>query len=191
MGKQLALAEQIQIAGELAYRCDVFHTTWFAIASRESRDKYKEALNEHAEILVMCQAAHLFALVCALHSLFERREDTVNLPALSSKINDVAADELKRCEIVAGKVGKLRHNLFAHRSGKLTTEKAYALAGITSNDLRWLSARAAAIVRMFARELDLPAPLEAIGAKVAVTKLLDAIARDTNATWAGTADPIA
>lgn len=190
MAKKLDMAEQVKIAGELAYRCEVFHTTWFAIASREGREKYREALNQHAEILVMCQAAHLFALVCALHSLFEGNDDTVNLPTLSANAGDIAADELKKCEDVVCKVAKLRHNLFAHRSGKLTTERAYALATISSNDLRWLAGRAGAIVRILASELNLPAPPEAIGAQAAVKNLLDAVARDTHATWAGVPDPL-
>ena len=191
MAKTLPVAEQVKIAGELAYRCEVFHATWLAIASREGREKYREALDEHAEILVMCQAAHLFALVCALHSLFEGGSDTVNLPALSARVDDIAASELKRCQPIARKVAKLRHNLFAHRSGKLTTEQVYALAKISSDDFRLLANRASAIVRIIAHELNLPAPPEAIGARAAVTNLLDAVARDTRATWAGAPDPFA
>ena len=67
----------------------------------------------------MCQAAHLFALVCGLHSLFERAPDTLNLMAISDQLEGLGRIEIDDCDGVANKIAKLRHNLFAHRSPKL------------------------------------------------------------------------
>jgi hypothetical protein len=133
----------------------------------------------------------MFALVCALHSLFETDADTINLPTLSALAGDVAREQLEKSADVALKVLKLRHNLYAHRSGKLTVADIFALAKITPNELRFLVGRASAIVRIIADHLDLPAPPEARGARAAVANLLDALARDTLATWAGAPDPFA
>lgn len=127
----------------------------------------------------------MFALVCALHNLFDPRRDTVNLPNLSAFANDAAAQQLERCADVARKVKKLRHKFYAHRSGSLTTAEIFRLAEITPNELRFLANRASAIIRMIARELDLPDPPEAIGPRAAINNLLDAVARDCQATLEG------
>jgi len=162
----------------LAYRAEVFHAAWFAIASREGRSRYGAALAEHAEILVMTQAAYMSALVVTLHSLFEQSGRTVNLPNISKQLELVAADDLERCAPMTIKVARLRHNIFAHRSGKLSKEDVFKLAGISSNDMRWLAGRAASISRQFHRHLELPAPPEAIGARAAIENLLSAVERD-------------
>jgi hypothetical protein len=134
------------------------------------------------------QGAHMFALVCGLHSLFERKPDRINLPTLSALADNVAVNELAQSAEVARKVEKLRHNLYAHRSGSLTVAEIFALANLKPNELRFLATRASAIVRIIASQLNLPAPPEAIGARVAIENLLDAVARDTVATWARAPD---
>jgi len=178
MTQNLPIAEQVRIAGELAYRAKVFHAAWFAIASREGRSRYGAALTEHAEILVMTQAAHMSALVVTLHSLFERSAKTVNLPNISKQLEHLAADDPERCVPMTVKIARLRHNIFAHRSGKLSKEDVFKLAGLSSNDMRWLAGRAASISRQFHRHLELPAPPEAIGARAAIENLLAAVERD-------------
>ena len=179
MARKMPIAEQVRIAGELAYRAEVFHAAWFAIASREGRANYGAALAEHAEILVMTQAAHMSALVVTLHSLFEQSSKTVNLPNISKQLEHLAADDLERCIPMTVKIAQLRHNIFAHRSGKLSKEDVFKLAGISSNDMRWLAGRAAAISRQFHRHLDLPAPPEATGGRAAIENLLAAVERDS------------
>jgi len=92
----------------------------------------------------------------------------------------LAGDLLEKSESIAKKVAKLRHNIFAHRSGKLTKEDVFALAKITPNDMRLLAERAMSVSRVFHAELGLPPPLEAIGARAAITNLLSAVARDSS-----------
>ena len=120
------------------------------------------------------------ALVVTLHSLFERSNRTVNLPAISAQLNDIAREELEKCSPISKKIAKLRHNIFAHRSGRLTKEDEFKLAAITPNDMRWLAGRAMAICRTFHRELGLEAPPEGIGARAAIENLLDAVERDSS-----------
>lgn len=180
MADKLDITEQVRIAGELAYRVQVFYEAWFAIASRDGRAEFRQAFDYHAEILVMTQAAHMSALVVTLHSLFERSPRTVNLPNISKQLGGVAGEMLEKSEEIAKKVAKLRHNIFAHRSGKLTREDVFALAKITPNEMRLLATRAMSISGMFHAELGLPPPLEAIGARAAINNLLSAVARDSS-----------
>jgi hypothetical protein len=191
MAKALPLAEQVKIAGELAFKCETFYATWVAIAGRDSRSKYRDALATHPEILMSIQSANMFALVCGLHSLFEKDRRHVTLPALSERADDIAAKQLAQTAEIARKVAKLRHTQYAHRSGKLTTSAAFKEADLTPNNLKWLAMKASAIARIIAHHLELPPPPEAIGARAAVANLLDAVARDTLATWAGAPDPFA
>lgn len=183
MSEQLSLAEQVSIAGELTYRAEIFHAAWFAIASREGRERHRVALVDHAEILVMTQAAHMSALVVTLHSLFEVSRRTVNLPGISKQLDDAQAPELQACAPIAKKVAKLRHNLFAHRSGRLSKQDIFKLAEITPNDLQWLAFKASAISRVFHRLAGLPDPPAAIGARAAILNLLDSVSRDAEASW--------
>jgi AbiU2 len=187
MPKLLPIADQVTIAGELAYRCEVFYATWIAIAGRDSRARYRPAFDAHTEIWLTIQAAHVFALICTLHSLFETdsKKQKLTLQALSAHADDVAADLIAKSAVIARKVATLRHTFFAHRSGKLTTAEAFALAKVTPNEIRLLATRASAIVRIIAAHLDLPSPPQAIGARAAITNLMDAVARDTNATLRG------
>lgn len=191
MAKPLPLAEQVAIAGDLAVRCETYYATWLAIANRHNRTKYRVALEAHPEILMSIQGANMFALVCGLHSLFEKDRRHVTLPALSEKAGNVAAEQLAQSAEVARKVAKLRHTQYAHRSGTHTTSAAFKAADLTPNELRQLAIKASAIVRVIARHLNLPAPVEATGPRVAIENLLDAVARDTLATWSGTPDPFA
>lgn len=179
MAARLEIAEQARIASELAYRAEVFHTAWFAIASKAGRTEFRPAFESHAEILVMTQAAHMSALVVTLHSLFERSDRTVNLPAISKQLGGVGKDMLEKCEPIAKKVAQLRHNMFAHRSGSLTREDVFTLAAITSNDMRLLATRAMSVCRMLHAALDMPPPREAIGARAAIENLLSAVTRDS------------
>jgi hypothetical protein len=191
MAKPLPLSEQVAIAGDLAVRCETYYATWLAIADRHNRTKYRVAYEQHPEILMSIQGAQMSALVCGLHSLFERKAGRINLPTLSALAEDVAAEQLAKSAEAAAKVLTLRHNLYAHRSGSLTVADIYRLAEIKPNDLRFLAGRASAIVRIIARHLGLPEPVEAIGKRAAIENLLDAVARDTLATSVGAPDPFA
>jgi hypothetical protein len=117
VAKSLPLAEQVTIAGELAVKCETYYATWLAIAGGESRAKYRDALGTHPDILMSMQGAHMFALICGLHSLFERKANRINLPTLSALADDVAAEQLVKSAEVAGKVEKLRHNLNRYLGG--------------------------------------------------------------------------
>ena len=178
MGAKLDVADRVKIAADLSYRAQVFHATWFGIASRDGRAKYAHALDEHAEVLIMAQAAHMVALVCALHSLFERSVKTVNLPAIDAELGGIAGDLIEEAQVTAAKVAKLRHNLFAHRSGRLTQAEIYRLAAITPDDLRWLAIKSSAIVRRFCDHLELEVPVDADHARSGIESLLDAVSRD-------------
>ncbi len=120
------------------------------------------------------------AFVVTLHSLFEKSKKTVNLPTLSAELGGAAQDKLSECTAVAKKIAKLRHNIFAHRSGRLTKEEVFGLASITPNEMRLLVIKAQAICRIMHRQVDLPLPFEMIGARAAIDNILSAVQRDSH-----------
>jgi hypothetical protein len=178
LGKPLEIEQRAVIASEMAYRCQVHHEAWFAIANRDNRKKYRDVLDEHAEILVLTQAAHLVALVCTLHALFETAAKRLSLPNLSKELGGLGASELAECLPICSKVEKLRHKLYAHRAPNLSREQIFDLAAITPNELGELARRAVEITDLFIGKLGLPDVPKAIGARAGIENLLDALARD-------------
>jgi len=102
----------------------------------------------------MCQAAHLFALVCGLHSLFERAPDTVNLMAISDQLEGLGRIEIDDCDGVAKKIAKLRHNYLRTDRPNYWGPGIFKLAQITPNEMDWLAARAATVSRLFPNAWD-------------------------------------
>ncbi|MEO7411614.1 MAG: hypothetical protein ABIU10_09935 [Sphingomicrobium sp.] len=181
MARALDISEQVETASELAYRAEVYHTTWFAIASRDDRASFAHAFDDHAEILMIMQGTAMTSLIVTLHNLFALRDDTVNLPRISRQMKDLGRDQLSNCAAAVTKVARLRHNVYAHRSGKLTIPDSFRLAAISGNDMRFLANRAMSLCRVFSHELRLPNPQEPIGAKAVIHNLLAALNRDASA----------
>ena len=186
MKQSLSIEARVAIAADQSIRAIVYHGLWFATASAEHRKKFWNGLAEHWDALRFYQAGQLYALVLTLSCLFERRRDTVNLRRLSVELDGLELRRIEAAEPTAKKIEKLRHHLFAHRSGRLDREGIYDLAQISSDEMKLLAQEAFEISASFCLHLKMPTPPEPTNAIGAGFDMLEALTRDakTNSPFA-------
>lgn len=149
MATPLPINEQLETAGDLVVRTRIFYDLWWFYEGAETRPQIIDAMNHYPEFFRFDSHAHFVAFVVHLAGLFERRDDTINLPGLLLELAEAkllepeAAAEaesiLNEAKPLIPKVIILRSNLFAHRSASLSYAKAFEKADVTANQLGHLS----------------------------------------------------
>ena len=149
MATPLPVDERLEIAGELVVRTRIFYDLWWFYENIETRPQILGAMNHYPEFFRFDSHAHFVAFVVHLAALFERRNDTINLPVLKAELEEAGALEsataasaeaiLNEAKPLIPKVIILRSNLFAHRSASVSYAQAFELADVTANQLGHLS----------------------------------------------------
>lgn len=121
---------------------------WWAYKNKENRPKYINTMNKYSLFFQTSIHAHFVALLIALYSLYEVRNDTYNIPTLLRRLRNEGAipvealDELDKLYAAAKplwiKVNILRNKAFGHRSVAHTPKEVFAEAKVTPNELREL-----------------------------------------------------
>lgn len=145
----LPFDEKISTACHLTVLSRRFFDVWWLYESSDSRPEVIQALNRFPEFFRFDSHAHFVAMVNHLASLYEKRPDTINFEALIQEASQgqlvasqALAEAQQRLQAVAAlrpKVAILRSNLFSHRSGSVSYQKAFDLAAITPFQLRDLT----------------------------------------------------
>ncbi|MBX3650159.1 MAG: hypothetical protein KF771_02140 [Burkholderiales bacterium] len=166
MATPLPIDERLDTAGHLVIRARIFYDVWWLYEGADTRPKIIHTMNHYPEYFRFDSHAHFLALVIHLAALFERRDDTINLPSLlaelaTSNLAPTATvtevqEILEEAAPLAQKTIILRSNLFAHRSASLSYAKAFEKADVTANQLGYLCELALQIVNqlLLARGLD-------------------------------------
>lgn len=123
---------------------------WWAYKSSDTRPVYIDVLNRYPQFFQTSLHAHFVALLTALYRLYEKREDTFNIPKLLRRLRDEGAlatdwlDELDAIYVALKplwiKVSILRSKAFGHRSTAHTVEEVFREAAVTPDELRDLVA---------------------------------------------------
>jgi hypothetical protein len=152
-------AEVIRLAG-LAIR---HFEVWRVYTEQSSRDRLLKALDQFADFVNLDQHAHQELCLLYLGTLFETRDNTINISALINEAS--AANELFCAEKIRAllndvnhlikKVHLLRGNAVAHRSDKLSRVATFAKAALSPDDLRMLVDEAEQIAFAIGRAFDL------------------------------------
>ena len=113
--------------------------------------EFANAMEPYSMFFQVARIAFLTTAVVGLHRLYDANPKTLSLEYVASRLNGLAlkhSDSLDRArvEIDAGrqlipKVTPLRHQLFAHRSAKSTTDEVFARAAVSPDDLFNLHSR--------------------------------------------------
>jgi AbiU2 len=154
--RHLPIDERLERAAQLVLRSRIFLDIWFYFESKDTRPAIIDTLNCFSEFFRFDIHAHFVAFIVHIAALFEKREDTINLPGLATELKQsnlisaqAAADVgalLSQADKVAPKVCILRSNLFAHRSATLSYDGAFKKAAITPGEMRDLTEIALKIV---------------------------------------------
>jgi hypothetical protein len=154
LSNRLPIDEQLETAGELVVRSRIFYDIWRFFEGEETRPNIIDVMNRYSEFFRFDAHAHFVTFIIQIAALFERRKDTINLPRLSTELQEIISAQNKT-EVVAllnqvaplvSKVNILRSNLFAHRSATLTYAESFQKASVTLNELRTLTEIALTIV---------------------------------------------
>lgn len=145
----LPIDERLERAGQLVVRSRIFFDLWFYFESAEAYPGIMDVMERFNEFFRFDPHAHFVAFVVHMAALFERRRDTINLPALAwdmKAANLISARDaaevgafLTEAMQVTPKVAILRNNLFAHRSASMSYADAFERAQVTANQLRDLT----------------------------------------------------
>jgi len=118
---------------------------WRVIRDPDTLKFHSETLNQHSAYFQVAVNAHFVAMILPLYRIFERRENSINLPQLIKKLRSNSTleedaltyleqklDELKPTWV---KIAVLRNEVFGHRSSKYDVSESFARAKISSDDL--------------------------------------------------------
>ena len=185
MKTHVPFSDRLQLAGQLVARARIFYDIWWFYEGADTRPKIIDTMNMYSEFFRFDSHANFVALVVYLGGLFEKRADTINLPALVSEAGasgtapaDVIAQAkslLAQVEALQPKVAILRSNLFAHRSASLSYAAAFRKAAIEPNQLRELTEVGLRVVNLFLVARRLPEQVFHGGARQHAEALLKAL----------------
>lgn len=117
---------------------------WWALEGEETRPRYIQAMNRHAEFFGFTETALLESIIVGLHRFFDKEPKTLSFPTLRERLTAEGVDPqaIQRFdELVAGlgavasRVETIRHTVFAHRSAGLAYDDAFKKAGVTNNEV--------------------------------------------------------
>jgi hypothetical protein len=163
--RHLPIEERLERAAQLIVRSRIFLDIWFYFESEDTRPAILDTMNCFSEFFRFDIHAHFVAFIVHIAALFERRQDTINLPGLAKELKQsnlisaqTAAETdalLSQAGPLAKKVCILRSNLFAHRSANLPYDEAFKKAAVTPSEMRALTEIALKIVNhlLLARQL--------------------------------------
>ncbi len=149
MPNPLPIDKRLETAAQLVLRTRIFYDIWRFFEGKETRPAIIDTMRCYSEFFRFDPHAHFVAFVVHVAALFEKRNDTVNLPRLAKESKEsgliYAQDAMeldalfRQATPLASKAAILRNNLFAHRSATLSYADAFKKAAVTPNELRDLT----------------------------------------------------
>jgi hypothetical protein len=141
----LPINKRLETAAQLVVRSRIFYDVWFYFEGPETRPKMVDVIQRFGEFFRFDPHAHFVAFIVHMAALFEKRNDTINLPGLAKEMKaaglipaqDAAEIDalLSKATQLAPKIAVLRNNLFAHRSALVSYAAAFQEVGVTANQL--------------------------------------------------------
>ena len=119
------------------------YDVWSALSGPDTAPKYQKEMQRHSLFFSTSARANLIAALVALYRIYERRQDSYNIPHLINLLPKLFSEkELEDIEALHNqakpiwvKVCILRNKVFGHRAKSHTIEEAFAEAGVTPNDI--------------------------------------------------------
>ena len=166
MPKQLPLNSRLATAAEIAVRARIFFDIWWLYEGADTRSAYLDRMNSAPDFFRFDSHAHFVSFIMYLATLFDRRNDTINLHRLEQELTKIKSLDILRAaqtrkffasaDKTASKIIKLRHNLFAHRSAHLTYAEVFRLASVSAKEMCELTEISLSLVNIFLSARSLP-----------------------------------
>jgi hypothetical protein len=153
----LPIAHRVATAAQLVVRTRIFLDLW-DFYHGPNRSGILNTLNKFSEFFRFDEHAHRFSFFVHAAALFERKPNTINLRQLANelrsanRISEEEKSEIDRLFVsvtaTAKAVHLIRNKAFAHRDDFLPFDEAFAMANISTNNLRDLMTAALKIVNI-------------------------------------------
>lgn len=141
MSKMLGLEERVIIASSMALKAKQHFLLWRLTNGVEGHRKHRPVYQEYWEAIRFLQNGQLVAAIVELHSLCERRAETINLAGLVDEVERAVGKPLSGRKALAeaeGSVAKiriLRNAAIAHRTNKKSYNDVFAKAAIKPDQI--------------------------------------------------------
>jgi len=142
-------------------RARIHYGIWYVLKNRTDRRRYVEVMNKHYWFFAPSIGAHFTAMLLELCSIYDKKENRVNLYRVLEKVEQIPDIDRRRLQGVKRrmrsvrrllqKVLILRNNVFAHMSAKLDPYDAFKRAQASMFDFRALIRHTSAMLQQLAR----------------------------------------
>jgi hypothetical protein len=143
LAKPLPLAERAATAARMALKAKQHFMLWRLTHGTDGHRQHRPVFSEYWEAIRFLQNGQFIAAIVELHSLCERRSDTINLAALADEVEAIGADVSTRSQLIeaegsVAKIRLLRNAAIAHRTSKRSYNDVFMAADITPNEIERL-----------------------------------------------------
>lgn len=139
----MAIADDMDIAAQLALRARTHLDLWWEYEGADSRPQHVEIMNTFVDFFRFDSHAHFLSAVMYLAQLLETDQGNLNLQRLTALAEASGAQGASSArQILVGvahlarKISIVRSNLYAHRSANLDADDVFTKAMITADELR-------------------------------------------------------
>lgn len=147
--QRLSLENRLDRIGQHTVRARLFLDLWSYFSEEKTYHQIIDVMRDYNEFFRFAPHAFLATYIIYIAGIFERRNDTINLPLLisnskkSSKISDRESAEIDRLILqakpIADKITILRHNAFAHRNANVSYNDVFRQADVSPDQFRELT----------------------------------------------------
>jgi hypothetical protein len=178
-----SVSERIDELRQQALRAALNYEVWWVYRSSDTRPKYVDVMNRYTVLFATAIHAHFVAMLVALYSLYETREDTHSIPQLLETLRtegklgedliDAFNSRYQQLKPFWVKVSMLRNDAFAHRSSTYAISEVFTRANVKPDELRVLVDGTASLLNEVSRRHDRSAHAFNTGAREAALALLE------------------
>ncbi len=165
------------------------YDVWWVYKSKDTRPRYLGTMNRYGLFFQTSLHAHFVALLVALYRLYEKREDTINIPSLLRRLRSeqtlstAVLDELDaiyaRAKPLWVKVSILRNKAFGHRSRAHSVADTFREAAVSPDQLKQLVETTKKLLNTLTRAWDRSTHAFNLGAREDLIELLNDL-RESN-----------
>lgn len=143
---EVQTTKHLQELFEIVMHAEQHFQIYEVLVNSDDRAKFEGCMNRFAEFFQPTIKAHLEAIIMSLWCIYDNDDhisiqrvlqETSQWIAASAAISNFKKRVMKM-QSTTKKIYTIRHNVLAHRSVKLTPEKAFERAAVSRRDLRQL-----------------------------------------------------
>lgn len=164
-------------ASRVAYRSRAFLKCWRMFSDPKILNDRRDALVDYGDFWALCEEAMRMSFIVFIATLYDTRADTLSLKGAVENQPDLKS-KFQEANAIAGRLKKIRHKVYAHRSVDTSVDDAFELASVSFDQLFELSQLTIEIVDCLLECRDLEPPETHPYARSSLEELLETLQLD-------------